>query len=142
MSTTSVRLFAESVWVTRTEGLRREHDEVLAPLVAIGGGDRDGERRVRAVLERLGAIDLTCVDEVTLPLDCKADYVVRIDGDRHATATQQRSRLNSTESSLSIHAVQMDSILVWYLHLGEEIHEKHEYFLFYFIYLFIIISSL
>jgi superfamily II DNA or RNA helicase len=83
---TSVRLFAESVWVTRTEGLRSEHDEVLTPLVAICGGDGDGdsEHRARAILERLGAIDLRCVDEVTLPPDCEADYVVRIDGDSHA----------------------------------------------------------
>jgi superfamily II DNA or RNA helicase len=81
---TSVRLFAESVWVTRTEGLRSEHDEVLTPLVAICGADGDAERRARAILERLGAIDLRCVDEVTLPPDCEADYVVRIDGDSHA----------------------------------------------------------
>jgi superfamily II DNA or RNA helicase len=84
LPTPSVRLFAESVWVTRTEGLRWEHDEVLTPLVAIQGADRDSERRARAILERLGAIDLTCVEEVTLPLDCEADYVVRIDGDSHA----------------------------------------------------------
>ncbi len=57
---------------------------MLAPLVAIGGGDRDSERQARVILERLGAIDLTCVDEVTLPSDCEADYVVRIDGDSHA----------------------------------------------------------
>jgi superfamily II DNA or RNA helicase len=81
---TSVRLFAENVWVTRAEGLRQEHDEVLAPLVAIGGCDDDGERRARAVLERLGAIDLRCVDEVTLPPDCDADYVVRLEGDSQA----------------------------------------------------------
>ena len=84
MSPTSVRLFAENVWVTRTEGLRQEHDEVLAPLVAIGGGDDEGQSRARAILERLGAIDLRCVDEVTLPPDCDADYLVRIDGDSHA----------------------------------------------------------
>jgi superfamily II DNA or RNA helicase len=86
LPSTCVRLFAENVWVARTEGLRQEHDEVLAPLVAIAGGDDDGdgERRARSVLERLGAIDLRCVDEVTLPPDCEADYVVRIHGDRHA----------------------------------------------------------
>ncbi len=44
----------------------------------------DSERRARAILERLGAIDLTCVDEVTLPPDCNADYLVRVDGDSHA----------------------------------------------------------
>ena len=72
------------MWVTRTEGLRSEHDEILTPLVAISGADGDAERRARAILERLGAIDLRCVDEVTLPPDCEADYVVRIDGDSHA----------------------------------------------------------
>ena len=40
----------------------------------------EGAGRPRA----LGAIDLDCVDEITLPPDCQADYVVRIDGDRHA----------------------------------------------------------
>jgi superfamily II DNA or RNA helicase len=72
------------VFITRTDGLRCEHDEVLAPLVTIRSADREAERRARAVLERLGAIDLTCVDEVALPPDCEADYVVRIDGDSHA----------------------------------------------------------
>jgi len=57
---------------------------VLTPLVAIGGADRESERKARVVLERLGAIDLDCVDEITLPPDCEADYVVRIDGDSHA----------------------------------------------------------
>jgi superfamily II DNA or RNA helicase len=84
MSVASVRLFAHRVWIARTHGLQLVHDEVLAPLVSIDGGDRDDEDRARLVLERLGAIDLTCIDEVTLPPDCHADYVVRIDGDRHA----------------------------------------------------------
>ena len=75
MSPTSVRLFAESVFITRTDGLRCEHDEVLAPLVAIRSADREVDRRARAILERLGAIDLTCIDEVALPPDCEADYV-------------------------------------------------------------------
>ena len=78
-----VRLFAETVWITRTEGLRQEHDEVMAPLVEICATGSDADR-ARAILERLGAIDLSCVDEITLPPDCKADYVVRIHGDSHA----------------------------------------------------------
>ena len=56
---------------------------MLAPLVAVMGDGRRADR-ARAMLERLGAIDLNCVDEVTLPPDCNADYLVRVDGDSHA----------------------------------------------------------
>jgi superfamily II DNA or RNA helicase len=78
-----VRLFAESVLVTRTAGLRCEHEEVLAPLVELCC-DLAAEGPARAVLERLGAVDLACVDDVVTASGCAADYVARIDGDEHA----------------------------------------------------------
>jgi superfamily II DNA or RNA helicase len=108
-----VRLFAERVLVTRLEGLSCEVDEALVPLVAItfdyegtrvGAGDdrtrifrstaaghveamprdRAVERAARAVLERLGAVEIDCIDSISLPDGCEADYVVRADGDEHA----------------------------------------------------------
>jgi superfamily II DNA or RNA helicase len=50
-------------------------------LVAV---DRDaaGEAEARAVLERLGAVEIACVDEIST--ESEADYVVRVDGDAHA----------------------------------------------------------
>jgi len=107
----AVRLSAQAVLMTRMDGLRCEHVEVVAPLVELFF-DYDGTRvrasdertdvvreglrgtarprdfaaegRARGVLERLGAIDLTCVEEITAPSDCQADYVVRVDGDAHS----------------------------------------------------------
>ena len=107
-----VRLFAEPVLVTRTEGLACTHDEVLTPLLCLDF-DYDGTRvrssdeadrmirnegdtvvalrrdeaaeaRARHVLERLGAVEVAYVDEIALPVDCEADYVVRAFGDAHA----------------------------------------------------------
>ncbi len=107
----TVRLFAERVLVARTEGLRTEHDEVLLPLLALGfdyGGTRVGagesrrvmhagagglavlerdaaaESEARRVLERMGAVEADCLEDVVLPHDCAADYVVHPGGDRHA----------------------------------------------------------
>ncbi len=105
-----VRLFADTVTVTRTEGLRHELDEVKVPLIELSFDyagtrvrasdererlfradldglvpvDRDaaGESEARQVLERLGAVELSCVDEIATEAD--ADYVVRVDGDAHA----------------------------------------------------------
>jgi SNF2 family DNA or RNA helicase len=99
------------VIVTRTCGLRCEHEEVMAPLVELwfdyggtsvrandertrlfrggGGGltavdrDQSAEGRARDVLERLGAVDLACIDDVVTSSGRDADYVVRIDGDAH-----------------------------------------------------------
>ncbi|HEY2517380.1 MAG TPA: DEAD/DEAH box helicase [Polyangiaceae bacterium] len=101
--------------MTHTKGLGVEHEEVLAPLVELrfdydgtvvrandertrlfrgdGGGlatiERDvvAEGRARAVLERLGALDLACVEDIVPVSGCDADYVVRIDGDAHVYCT-------------------------------------------------------
>jgi len=46
--------------------------------------DRDAESAARAVVERLGAVELECMDSISPPEGCEADYVVRADGDEHA----------------------------------------------------------
>jgi len=46
--------------------------------------DRREENLARCVLERLGAVDCTCVDTITPPEGCDAEYVVCVDGDAHA----------------------------------------------------------
>src|SRR5271165_6066724 len=108
-----VRLFADHVAVTRTDGLSCEVEEALVPLVELSfeyegtrvraadersrvfrsaeGGllavdrDRAAEHEARRVLERLGAVELACVEEsIAPPPGCEPDYVVRADGDEHA----------------------------------------------------------
>jgi superfamily II DNA or RNA helicase len=108
-----VRLFAERVLVTSLHGLSCRIDEVLVPLVALAFDyegtrvrasddrprifrssasghvealprDRPAEARAQAVLERLGALEIACIDSVSLPDGCEAEYVVRADGDEHA----------------------------------------------------------
>jgi superfamily II DNA or RNA helicase len=106
-----VRLFCDDVLVTNMDGLSCEVDEVRVPLVALSfeyGGtrvrasddgtrifrsegshletldrDRAAEGVARHVLERLGALELACVDAIAPPDGCEADYVVRADGDEH-----------------------------------------------------------
>ena len=36
------------------------------------------------MIERLGAVELSCVDSVAAPDGCEADYMVRTDGDEHS----------------------------------------------------------
>ena len=107
-----VRLFAERVLVTRTDGLSVHTDERLVPLVAVDfeyagtrvrasdprprvfqawtgelaaiDRDTESEAQVRRVIERLGAVELACVDFVAPPDGCEADYVVHVDADEHA----------------------------------------------------------
>jgi superfamily II DNA or RNA helicase len=107
-----VRLFAEHVVVTSTAGLSCRVHEAHVPLVELSfdyggtrvradddrarvfrsdaGGleaidrNRAAERSARQVLERLGAVELACVDEIAPPTECTADYVVRADGDEHS----------------------------------------------------------
>src|SRR5262249_16658662 len=81
-----VRFFAAEVAVARADGLGSRWEDVRTPLVAIDAppDDTASEARVRALLERLGAVDLECTDDIALPPDCRADYVVRVDGDEHA----------------------------------------------------------
>jgi superfamily II DNA or RNA helicase len=106
-----LRLFAERVLVTRTAGLSQHIDERLVPLIAVdfeyagtrvrasdpgrrvfqawtgelAAIDRDAtsETGVRRIIERLGALDLGCVDSVATPDGCEADYVVHVDADEH-----------------------------------------------------------
>ena len=100
---------------------------MLAPLVAIRGADRDAEHRARRVLERLGAIDLTCVHEVALPTDCDADYIVRIDGDRHslcaftAAAVRELRALGlevAIDADYPFHVVEKD--VGWFADVGPD----------------------
>ncbi len=106
------RLFAERVVITSTDGLSCAMNEALVPLVELsfeyggtrvragdprtrvfrsnGGGleavDRDAaaESAARRVLERLGAVELACLESIAPPPECEADYVVRADGDEHS----------------------------------------------------------
>jgi hypothetical protein len=43
----------------------------------------DEERRARYLLESLGALELACLDEVTVYPGSKADYIIRADGNVH-----------------------------------------------------------
>jgi superfamily II DNA or RNA helicase len=87
-----VRLFADRVIITSTDGLSCEVREVLVPLLALsftyaeGAPARDvrAEHDARRVIERLGAVELACVDSIAAPEGCDADYVVRADGDEHS----------------------------------------------------------
>ena len=108
-----VRVFAESVTID-ADGYGTRFREVQAPLIqlsfrypdlgeTIAADDpRDkffrasssgvfaiprahlAELEARRVLEGLGAVELACVDAIGVPPDIEADYVVRVDGDRHA----------------------------------------------------------
>src|ERR1035438_10154756 len=91
--TPCVRLYADHVMVTSTDGLSCDVDEVLVPLIELSfeyGGtrvrasderprvfrsdagrleavdrDRKGEGTARRVIERLGAVELACVESIT-----------------------------------------------------------------------------
>jgi superfamily II DNA or RNA helicase len=106
-----VRLFADSVVITSASFLSWDVDEAVAPLIELHfdyGGTRvragdDGrhvfstpaggieplrrdavaEAGARRLLERLGAVELACVDAIAPPDGCEAEYIVRADGDRH-----------------------------------------------------------
>jgi superfamily II DNA or RNA helicase len=110
-----VRLYADQVLVTSTDGLSCDLDEVLVPLVELSfeyggtrvrasdertrvfranGGlleaverDRRAEAAARRVVERLGAVELACVEAIAQVEGGAADYVVRADGDENAFCT-------------------------------------------------------
>ncbi len=110
--TPCIRLFADRILVTRSEGLRAEHDESTMPLIALSfdyqgtrvrAGDdaqrvlREGpsglevvprdvacEREARRLLERMGAVELDCLGDAAAPPDCDADYVIRPEQGRSA----------------------------------------------------------
>ena len=81
----SVRLFADHVMVTSSDGVRCDVRETLVPLIALrtDGLDPAAVAEARRVIERLGAVDLACVDAIAAPDGCAADYVVDADGDAH-----------------------------------------------------------
>ncbi len=107
-----IRLFAEPVLVASAAALSSDFDELLAPLIELSfdyGGtrvrasderrrlfrsdqgalvhvDRDSvaEQGARRFLERLGALELSCVDALAAPPGCDAEYVVRPDAGPHA----------------------------------------------------------
>jgi superfamily II DNA or RNA helicase len=106
-----VRLFAGRALVTRTTGLSCQVSEVVVPFIELAfdyGGvqvrandertrvfraqsgrgalesvsrDLPSENRARSVLERLGAVDSTCIDTLSGPEGCDAEYLVSVDGD-------------------------------------------------------------
>lgn len=49
--------------------------------------DRAAEHAARCILERLGAVELACVESIAPPAGCEPDYVVRADGDEHSFCT-------------------------------------------------------
>jgi superfamily II DNA or RNA helicase len=107
-----VRLYSDHVLVTSTDGLSCDVDDALVPLLELSfeyGGtrvravddrarvfraegskletvERDGaaESAARRVIERLGAVELACVDAIAPPDGCAADYVVVADGGENA----------------------------------------------------------
>ncbi|WP_394823120.1 DEAD/DEAH box helicase [Pendulispora albinea] len=83
--------------VTRMEGLGCSYEEIPMPLITLtfdycghdskdGEPERDraGEQRARHAIERLGAVDIQCVDDIEPPMDCQADFIVRAFGDDHS----------------------------------------------------------
>jgi superfamily II DNA or RNA helicase len=78
-----LRVFAAPVLIPRQSGLACELDEVVAPLLKLEVEDEAAEREARQLLERLGAVDLACVDAAPPP-EVDADYVVRLDAGPHA----------------------------------------------------------
>ncbi|MAQ19676.1 MAG: hypothetical protein CMN30_33345 [Sandaracinus sp.] len=108
-----LRVFTEKVLVDR-EGYGVDFAEVDAPLLQLSfeypdlrarvrasdprdrffaagkGGvqayprNREAEANARRLLERFGVVDLDCLDSVGVPPDAEADYMVRVDGDKHA----------------------------------------------------------
>jgi superfamily II DNA or RNA helicase len=107
-----VRLFADRIVVTNTEQLACEVAELLVPLIELsfeyggtrlrasdartrllragGGGleaverDHHAESQARQALERLGAVEIACLEAIAPPAGCEAEYVVRADGDEHS----------------------------------------------------------
>jgi superfamily II DNA or RNA helicase len=105
LPTPVIRLFSERVHVARSEGLRVDHDETTFALLELSfdyegtrvrsnderasifrhgvGGlavvarAHAAEREACRVLEQMGAVDLSCLDDVGLPPGCDADYAIR-----------------------------------------------------------------
>lgn len=46
--------------------------------------DQQAELEARAALETFGVVELRCLDDYAMPPDAEADYLIRVDGDRHA----------------------------------------------------------
>ncbi len=107
-----MRLFTERVVIDH-EGYSGEYEEMEAPLIelrfrypnirqavrasdlqerffvptaeGVRAFDRDhvSEANARCVLESFGAVDIECLENVGVPPDIDADYMVRLGGDKH-----------------------------------------------------------
>ena len=68
---------------------------------AYQGGPRDfaAERRARQVIESLGAVELSSLDDAEVMPGARVDYVCAIDGDVHALCAFARMRCRSCASS-------------------------------------------
>jgi superfamily II DNA or RNA helicase len=92
-----VRLYAGKVLVLRSEGLSHVEEDMVAPLIDLSfdyptsrvrarehaidvPGGRASEHEARRLLERLGAVELDCVD-CAPATECDADYVIGVDGE-------------------------------------------------------------
>ena len=85
-----LRLRVETVLVPDGDpllGRLREESAAVAELSfdypAAAARDLDEERRARYLLESLGALELACLDQITLYPGSTADYIIRGDGNVH-----------------------------------------------------------
>lgn len=76
-----LRLFLANVGVAQQEGLSVVFQERVEPAVTFVGGGKEGdEDRARVLLERMGAIDMQCLEETVHTLSDHVDFLVRLDG--------------------------------------------------------------
>ena len=110
--TPCVRLFSETVWVERGDGLASEFSAIEAPVLELSfdyggvcvrssepqhriyssgqGGiecverDRQTEARAQYVLESFGAVEIGCLPDHAVAPGSRAEYLVQLDGDVNA----------------------------------------------------------
>ncbi|HEY7370585.1 MAG TPA: DEAD/DEAH box helicase [Polyangia bacterium] len=93
--------------------------------------DADEERRARYLLESMGALELACLDEITVFPGSTAEYVIRADGDVHglcsftAYAVPQLRALGwrvdlPTEYPYQVVAADVP----WYAHVAPDDHDE------------------
>jgi len=85
-----LRLFVESVYVDRSDGLCDHTKEEDAAVIAVdfeyadfSEQDDAAELQARYMLEALGPVELDCMDDFAIAPDSKAEYLVHIDNDVH-----------------------------------------------------------
>lgn len=107
-----LRVFMDQVTVDRSDGLGEVLEDLRLPLLALSFGygdqtvaasdfsdrvickdafgvgprmrDREAEARARYLLESFGAVELDCLEHYGVAPDLHADYLVRVEGDRHS----------------------------------------------------------